>query len=101
MKRLLVLAILSVFAISVTGCSADNINKVIDIVGEESGVDIDVEVEQEQVDKIADELDKFKDTAENIVEDEDVRDALKDLFNAVQDASKETSTESDSTELEP
>ena len=101
MKRWPIFIILSVLALHCTGCSANSINKIVNTVGEEAGVDIDLDIKQEQVDKIADEFDKIKDTAENIAGDEEVQDALKDLLNAVQDASKESSTEVDSTELEP
>ena len=82
MKRLVCTSILAVTLL--TGCSADNINSAVNTIGSEAGVDINLNLKQEDVDKVTDKLDKVKDKAQNIAEDEEVRDALGNLVDALE-----------------
>lgn len=99
MKRLVCASILAITLL--TGCSADNINSAVNTIGSEAGVDINLNLKQEDVDKVTDKLDKVKDKAQNIAEDEEVRDALGNLVDALENASKESNDGSTETNFEP
>lgn len=92
MKLKVILGLVSISAVlltSMAGCNADNINTLIDSVGNVIGTDIEIDVKQEDLDNISEKANELKDNVENIVEDEEVRDATEDLVNALIGAVKE------------
>lgn len=88
MKKLWCMLIIGVTLL--TGCSADTINSAVNEIGSEVGVDIELDLKQEDVDKIQSELEDVKDKAQDIAQDEEVHDALGNLFDALNNAAKDT-----------
>ena len=75
MKRKLVLLLTCVLlCTSLSACTADDINTAIDKAGEKLQ---EVEIKQEDLDKAEEAVDVFKDSMKEIIEDEDVQEALK------------------------
>lgn len=86
-----VLAVMSVVVgcFMFSACSADTLNSVINKAASEAGVDVHVDIEQEDLDKAIDALEDVKNKAEDIVTDEDVQKAGNDLFDAIKNAGEE------------
>lgn len=82
------IAILSVMLISVTlcACTADDINSAVNQLGDKAGVDVELNLKDEDLDKIKDGAGKMKDTVTDITEDEDVREAVDNLIDAIEGA---------------
>lgn len=103
MRKMIVLSLLAVMSVSLVGCKASSINRIVNTIGEEAGVDVNLDIKQEDLDKIKDKLEEGKDAAEHVLKDEDVQQAVKDLVNATKDSvteimETETTTESEGVE---
>ena len=80
-------------------CDADKVNTAIDAVGDAAGVDTsNIKVDQKQIDAIADGVKKAGDAAKEIVEDEDVRNAVSNLGDALSDAVKDSQAPTEESE---
>lgn len=87
MKKKIVLAGLLVAGmLCFTACTADDINNTVHDIGEEAGMDINLNLEQEDLDKVKEEANRLKEDVVNVVTDEEVHSAVGELFDAVKDA---------------
>ena len=75
---------------STAGCNAENLNAVIDSTGNLIGVEVDVDIKQEDLDAIEGQVNELKENVETIIEDEEVRDAASNLIDALKGAVEET-----------
>jgi len=80
-------------------CTPEDANNVIDSVENLTGVNIDYEVTQEDVDKVSDTIEagkkkvnEVKEKVTNVVTDEKVRQSVSDLFESVKNASESEET---------
>lgn len=85
-----IVAVCSVLATGASGCNAENLNAVIDATSDLAGVEVDVEIKQEDLDKVEHQVNELKDNVEAILEDEEVRDAAAGLMDALSGAIKDT-----------
>lgn len=89
MKRYIAIALTILTVSTLCGCTADDINSAVNQMGEKVGVDVNVNLTDEDVDKVKDGATKIKDTVTDIAEDEEVRDAFGNLIDAVKGAGKD------------
>ncbi len=85
-KKIALAGLLITGMLCFTACTADDINNTVHDIGKEAGMDINLNIQQEDLDKVKEEANKIKDDVVNVVTDEEVQSAVGDLFNAVKDA---------------
>ncbi len=85
-KKMLLALMLITGTLCLTACNADDINETVHEIGEEAGMDINLNIQQEDLDKVKEEANKLKEDVINVVTDEEVHSAVGELFDAVKDA---------------
>lgn len=86
-KKLTALLFVTILCLSMCACTADEINTTVSEVGEEVGVDINLNLKQEDLDNAKDLYNEAKDKVTDVVTDEGVREAAGDFFDAIKEAS--------------
>ncbi|MBE5876574.1 MAG: hypothetical protein E7290_06765 [Lachnospiraceae bacterium] len=87
MKKKMTLALMLITGtLCLTACNADDINETAHEIGEEAGMDINLNIQQEDLDKVKEEANKLKEDVVNVVTDEEVHSAVGELFDALKDA---------------
>ena len=90
MKRTFVGGIcLIVLTLSLAACSADEVNGAIEGAAGKVGVEVDSKITQEQIDGAVDKAKKSADAVKDIVTDEEVQGAAKNLIDSVSNATKD------------
>ena len=85
-KKIFITSLLTAAVLCLTACTADDINNTVHDLGQEAGMDINLNIQQEDLDKVQEEANKLKEDVVNVVTDEEVHSAVGDLLNAVKDA---------------
>ena len=65
--------------LGLTACSADSLNNTLNSAADKAGVDVEVNIKQEQIDSVTDNV-------KDVLTDEDVKKTTKDLFDSISDA---------------
>lgn len=88
MKRRSVVLLLSIMLIGcLSGCDADKVNNAINAVGDAAGVDTsNIKVNQDDLDKLDKVVNDAIETGKKVIEDEEVRDSLSGVADAIKDA---------------
>lgn len=99
MKKKFLCVLVTCACLMLSACNAEDINSAVNAVGEDMGVDINLNLEQEQVDAVIDKAEEIKDDVVNVITDEGVKDAAGGLLDAIKGAvSKENNQEEETTE---
>lgn len=99
MKKKFVCVLVAITCLMFSACNAEDINSAVNAVGEDIGVDINLNLEQEQVDAVVDKAEEIKDGVVNVITDESVKDAAGGLLDAIKDAvNKESNQQEEITE---
>ncbi len=85
-KKIIIACLLITGTLCLSACDADDINNTVHDIGEEAGMDINLNIQQEDLDKVKEEANKLKEDVVNVVTDEEVHSAVGELFDAVKDA---------------
>lgn len=87
-RKLIVVLMCATTLLTFSACTADEINKTIEDAAKQAGVEVDVNITQDQVDKASEAVGNATDTVKDIVSDEEVKKSVTDLLDAVKNAGK-------------
>ncbi len=91
MKKKIVCMLVACATLVLSACQAEDINNAVNALGQDVGVDVNLNLEQEQVDAVIDKAGEIKDSVVNVITDDEVKDAAGGLLDAIKDAvSKES-----------
>lgn len=88
-KKLTTLLLVTILCLSMCACTADEINTTVSGIGDEVGVDINLNLEQEDIDNAKELYNEAKEKVTDVVTDEEVRDAAGEFFEAIKNASSD------------
>lgn len=86
MKKKVSIVIAIAMMIGLTACSADSLNNAINGAADKAGVDVEVNIKQEQIDSVTDKAKDAVGAVKDVLTDEDVKKTTKDLFDSISDA---------------
>lgn len=86
MKRRVAIVMCVGMVLGLTACSADSLNNALNSAADKAGVDVEVNIKQEQIDSVTDKAKDAAGTVKDILTDEDVKKTTKDLFDSISDA---------------
>ena len=93
MKRKVVILLTLCSMLSLTACDADNINNTVKVAGEKVGVEVNLNLEQEDLDKIEETVKDGVNKAKDVITDEDVHESVRDLVDSVTEAADKSTEE--------
>lgn len=96
MKKKFLCLLVAGCCLMLTACNAEDINSAVNAIGEDVGVDFNLNLEQEQVDAVFDKAEEIKDGVVNVITDEGVKDAAGSLLDAIKDAAGKKSSQEES-----
>ncbi len=86
MKKKILCALVICACLALSACQAEDINGAVNALGQDVGVDVNLNLEQEQVDAVIDKAEEVKDGVVSVVTDEEVQSAAGSLFEALKKA---------------
>lgn len=89
MKKHIIILSVMLIGVALCGCTADDINTTVNKLGDKAGVEVELNLKEEDINKIKGNANKVKDTVTDITEDEEVREAAGNLIDAIEGAVKD------------
>lgn len=89
-KKLVAIIVTTMCLLALTACNADDLNSTIESAASAAGVEVDINIKQEQLDEVKKKAKDSADKIKDIATDEDVHKAAKDLLDSVINSTKES-----------
>lgn len=94
-KKFLCFMSLAVIVVGLSACNADSINSTINKAAGKAGVDVDVNITQDQIDNATGKIKDAASTVKDVVTDPKVKDSAKQFLDDVKDSANKSKNKSE------